>query len=82
MTGDIKWDGVAFLVKKKSVIPLLVELSGGIDFNSGNEKAQSDEEKVIRQLIKLLKIKKAEGSHLPQQYYIRYHGKVLISIYT
>ncbi|KAI8638718.1 hypothetical protein BD408DRAFT_453497 [Parasitella parasitica] len=34
LTGDVKWDGVAFLVKKKSVIPLLVELSGGIDHNS------------------------------------------------
>ncbi|KAG2194319.1 hypothetical protein INT47_000246 [Mucor saturninus] len=57
----------------QSVIPLLVELSGGIDHNSGTEKAQGDEEKMIRQLIKLLKIKKAEGSDLPHQYYIRYH---------
>ncbi|CEP07565.1 hypothetical protein [Parasitella parasitica] len=73
LTGDVKWDGVAFLVKKKSVIPLLVELSGGIDHNSGTEKAQGDEEKMILQLIKLLKIKKAEGSDLPHQYYIRYH---------
>ncbi|GAN11061.1 hypothetical protein MAM1_0461c10615 [Mucor ambiguus] len=57
----------------QSVMPLLVELSGGIDHNSGTEKAQGDEEKMIRQLIKLLKIKKAEGSDLPHQYYIRYH---------
>lgn len=82
LTGDVKWDGVAFLVKKKSVIPVLVELSGGIDHNSGTEKAQDDEEKMIRQSIKLLKIKKAEGSDLLHQYYIRHHGKILISIYT
>ncbi|RCH83843.1 hypothetical protein CU098_009374, partial [Rhizopus stolonifer] len=73
LTGDVKWDGVAFLVKKKSVIPVLVELSGGIDHNSGTEKAQDDEEKMIRQSIKLLKIKKAEGSDLLHQYYIRHH---------
>ncbi|GAA5815242.1 hypothetical protein MFLAVUS_008748 [Mucor flavus] len=64
-TGDVKWDDVAFLVKNKLVVPLLVELSGGIDRNSSTEKAQGDEEKMIRKLIKLLKIKKAEGLDLP-----------------
>ncbi|KAG1056291.1 hypothetical protein G6F43_001815 [Rhizopus delemar] len=73
LTGDVKWDGVAFLIKNKFVIPLFVELSGGINCNSGAEKARGDEEKMIRQLIKLLKLKKAEGSELPHQYYIRYH---------
>ncbi|KAL7312716.1 hypothetical protein PS15m_008448 [Mucor circinelloides] len=73
LTGDVKWDGVAFLIKNKLVTPLFVELSGGIDCNSGAEKARGDEEKMIRQLIKLLKLKKAEGSDLPHQCYIRYH---------
>lgn len=82
MTGDVKWDGVAFLVKNKSVEPLLVELSGGIGFKSGPEKARNDEEKMIRQVIKLLQIKKSEGTDLPHQYYIGYHGKVLTSIYA
>ena len=71
-----------FNPKNKSVTPLFVEPSGGIDCNSNTEKARGDEEKMIRQLIKLLKLKKAEGSDLPHQYYIRYHGKALISIYT
>lgn len=82
LTGDVKWDGVAFLIKNKLVTPLFVELSGGINCNSGAEKARGDEEKMICQLIKLLKLKKAEGSEIPHQYYIRYHGKNLISIYT
>ncbi|KAG1136391.1 hypothetical protein G6F37_012277 [Rhizopus arrhizus] len=56
-----------------NVTPLFVELSGGIYCNSSTEKARGDEEKMIRQLIKLLKLKKAEGSDLPHQYYIRYH---------
>jgi hypothetical protein len=41
------------------VTPLFVELSGGIDFNNGTEKARGDEEKLIKQLLKLLKLKKA-----------------------
>ncbi|EIE75311.1 hypothetical protein RO3G_00015 [Rhizopus delemar RA 99-880] len=32
LTGDVKWDGVAFLIKNKFVIPLFVELSGGINY--------------------------------------------------
>ncbi|KAI7900772.1 uncharacterized protein BX663DRAFT_516468 [Cokeromyces recurvatus] len=74
LTGNIKWDGVAFLVKNKLVTPLFIELSGGINSNSGAEKAGSDEEKLIQQLLKLLKLKKAEGYELPYQFYIRYHS--------
>lgn len=81
MTGDVKWDGVAFLVKNRLVTPLFVELSGGINHNNGAEKARSDEEKLIQQLLKLLKLKKAEGSELPSQFYIRYNGKNYIILY-
>lgn len=75
------WSGI-FDKKNKFVTPLFVELSGGINCNNGAEKARGDEEKMIRQIIKLLKLKKAEGSELPHQYYIRYHGKILVSICT
>ncbi|KAI8081102.1 hypothetical protein BDF21DRAFT_339207 [Thamnidium elegans] len=34
LTGDVKWDGIAFLVKNKLVTPLFIELSSGIDFNN------------------------------------------------
>ena len=66
LTENVKWDGVAFLVKKRTVVPLLVDLSGGIDHNTGIEKAQGDELKGVRQVMKFLKIKKAEGSQLPR----------------
>ncbi|KAG2231475.1 hypothetical protein INT48_008803 [Thamnidium elegans] len=79
LTGDVKWDGIAFLVKNKLVTPLFIELSSGIDFNSGHEKARSDEEKLLQQILRLLKLKKAEGSNLLTQYYIIYHGKIVMN---
>ncbi|RCH89314.1 hypothetical protein CU098_009211, partial [Rhizopus stolonifer] len=75
-TGETKWDGIAFQVNKKSVTPLFVELSGGIDFNNGPGKAKSDEKKMLKQFIDLLKIRKAEGDESPTQYYVRYHGEI------
>ncbi|KAI9255859.1 hypothetical protein EDC94DRAFT_616963 [Helicostylum pulchrum] len=72
-TGNVKWDGIAFQVKNKKITPLFVELSGGIDFNSGTEKEKGDEEKLIKHFIKTLKVKKAEGIEIPSQFYIRYH---------
>jgi hypothetical protein len=54
-TGHVKGDVVAFLVKNKMVTPLFVQLSGGIDCNNGLEKAASDE-KMLRQIIQLLKL--------------------------
>ncbi|KAI8058848.1 hypothetical protein BDF21DRAFT_348756 [Thamnidium elegans] len=33
-TGNIKWDGVVFVVGNKTVTPMFVELSGGINFNN------------------------------------------------
>lgn len=79
-TGNVKWDGIAFQVKNKKITPLFVELSGGIDFNSGTEKEKGDEEKLIKHFIKTLKVKKAEGIEIPSQFYIRYHGKIITSI--
>ncbi|ORE09461.1 hypothetical protein BCV72DRAFT_192114, partial [Rhizopus microsporus var. microsporus] len=60
LIGNVKWDEVAFVVNKKSLTLLFVELSSGIDFNSGLEKRRSDEEKMLQQFVKLLKIKKAK----------------------
>lgn len=60
LTGNVKWDGVAFVVNNKLLALLFVELSGWIDFNSGPEKGRSDEEKMLQQFVKLLKIRKAE----------------------
>ncbi|ORE13351.1 hypothetical protein BCV71DRAFT_189365, partial [Rhizopus microsporus] len=42
-------DSVAFLVNNKNVTSMLVELSGGMDFNIGLDKVKSDEEKIIKQ---------------------------------
>ncbi|KAG1149209.1 hypothetical protein G6F37_005797 [Rhizopus arrhizus] len=72
-TGNVKWDGTAFLVKNEKITPLFVELSGGIDFNSGADKEKDDEEKLVKHFIKTLKVKKAEGIEIPSQFYIRYH---------
>jgi hypothetical protein len=66
-------------VNNKKVTPLFVELSGGIDFNSSPDKERSDEEKIIKQFVKILKVKKAEGAEVPCQFYMRYHGKIIIS---
>ncbi|ORE07703.1 hypothetical protein BCV72DRAFT_325611 [Rhizopus microsporus var. microsporus] len=63
-TGNVKWDGVAFLVKNKKITPFFVELSGGIDFNSGADKEIGDEEKLIKHFIKTLKVKKAEDLNI------------------
>ncbi|KAI7861270.1 hypothetical protein BDF14DRAFT_1739399, partial [Spinellus fusiger] len=77
LTSNVKWDGVAFLVKNKLVTPLFIELSGGTSLNNSAEKARSDEEKIIKQLVKLLKLKGAEGCGLPFQFYIRCHSKII-----
>ncbi|KAI8878233.1 hypothetical protein K501DRAFT_196347, partial [Backusella circina FSU 941] len=55
LTGAVRWDGVAVLVISKLVTPLFVEFLGGVNCNSGAEKAQSDEEKMILRLTNLLK---------------------------
>src|SRR6478735_336214 len=74
-TGNIKWDGIVFVVGNKTVTPMFVELSGGISFNSTDKKEIDDEKKLVEQFIKLLKIQKAEGVEMPCQYYVRYFGK-------
>lgn len=81
MTGDVKRNGVAFMVINSKVTPLFVELSGRIRFNNGAERARSDKEKLVKQFVKLLKLKKIEGSKLPRQFYVRYHGKIIINHY-
>ncbi|ORE05670.1 hypothetical protein BCV72DRAFT_135282 [Rhizopus microsporus var. microsporus] len=50
-TRNVKWDGAAFLVNNKKVIPLFVELSGRINFNSSPDKERSDEGKIIKQFF-------------------------------
>lgn len=77
-TGNIKWDGVVFVLGNKTVAPMFVELSGGINFNSTDKKETDDEKKLVEQFIKLLKIQKAEGVGTPCQYYVRYFGKYFI----
>lgn len=64
-------------MNNKNVTSMLVELSGGMDFNIGLDKVKSDEEKIIKQFVKILK--KAKGTELPCQLYMRYHGKSIIS---
>lgn len=77
-TGNTKRDGVLFVVQNKTITPMFVELSGGIDFNSTEKKETDDEEKLIEQFINLLKIQKAEGVETPCQYYVRYFSKYFI----
>ncbi|KAG1151298.1 hypothetical protein G6F37_001604 [Rhizopus arrhizus] len=76
-TGNIKWDGIVFVVGNKTVTPMFVELSGGISFNSTDKKEIDDEKKLVEQFIKLLKIQKAEGVEMPCQYYVRYFDMIL-----
>ncbi|KAL9545627.1 hypothetical protein MBANPS3_007059 [Mucor bainieri] len=76
-TGNVKWDGIAFHVKSKLITPLFVELSGGVDVNSGESKAISDELKMVQQFVPLLRCQSALGEDSPIQYYIRYHDLVL-----
>ncbi|ORE06901.1 hypothetical protein BCV72DRAFT_117433 [Rhizopus microsporus var. microsporus] len=64
-----------------SRLPLFVELSEGIDFNTHKGKETVDEEKMMKQLIKLLKLKQVEGSEDPIQYYKRYYGEITNIIY-
>lgn len=73
----MKWGGAAFLVNNKKITPLFVELSGEINFNSSPDKERGDEEKIIKQFVKILKIKKAEGTEIPCQFYMRYHSNVI-----
>ncbi|KAL4213661.1 hypothetical protein AB4K20DRAFT_1966485 [Rhizopus microsporus] len=47
LTGDVKRNGVAFMVINSKVTPLFVELSGRIRFNNGAERARSDKEKLL-----------------------------------
>lgn len=81
-TGNIKWDGIVFVVGNKTVTPMFVELSGGINFNSTDKKETDDEKKLVEKFIKLLKIQKAEGVETPCQYYVRYFGKYFILSFT
>lgn len=37
-TGNTKWDGVVFVVENKTVTPMFVKLSGGINFNNTDKK--------------------------------------------
>ncbi|CAO3693364.1 hypothetical protein CU097_002620 [Rhizopus azygosporus] len=76
-TGNTKWDGVVFVVENKTVTPMFVELSGGINFNSTDKKETDDEKKLVEQFIKLLKIQNAEGVETPCQYYVRYFDMIL-----
>lgn len=41
--GNTKWDGVLFKVENKTVTPVFVELSGGINFNTTDKKEIDDE---------------------------------------
>lgn len=64
-------------MNNKKVTSLFIELSDGMNFNLGLDKERSDEEKIIKQFVKILK--KAQGIELPCQLYMRYHGKIIIS---
>ncbi|KAI9469008.1 MAG: hypothetical protein EXX96DRAFT_532777 [Benjaminiella poitrasii] len=48
-TGNIKWDGVVFVVGNKTMTPMFVKLSGGINFNSTDKKETDDEKKLVEQ---------------------------------
>jgi hypothetical protein len=41
-TGNIKWGGVVFAVENKTVTPMFVELSGGINLNNTDKKESDD----------------------------------------
>ncbi|KAI8066095.1 hypothetical protein BDF21DRAFT_427064 [Thamnidium elegans] len=80
ITGAVKWDGICFSIKNRRFTPVLIEFSGGIDFNSTTAKEQGDEEKMIKSMIKMLEYEKyirKSKSPVPQ-YYCRFFGKLYL----
>ncbi|KAL7309431.1 hypothetical protein PS15m_011516 [Mucor circinelloides] len=54
LTGKVKWDGVAICLKNGRVTPVLVEFSGGIQFNATENKQTVDESKMMKSMITMI----------------------------
>ncbi|CAO3617565.1 unnamed protein product [Mucor hiemalis] len=74
VTGAVKWDGICFSIKDRRFTPVLVEFSGGINFNSIQTKEEEDEEKMICSMIKMLDYQKyvAKCKSPIAQFYCRF----------
>ncbi|KAI7900444.1 uncharacterized protein BX663DRAFT_439459, partial [Cokeromyces recurvatus] len=71
-TGNIKRDGVVFVVGNKMVTPMFVELSGGINFNSTDKKEMDDEKKLlIANIFKLDMVLYFESLTYFDDYYVK-----------
>ncbi|KAG1054516.1 hypothetical protein G6F43_003482 [Rhizopus delemar] len=71
---NAKWDGVAFCLKNKKFTPMLIEFSGGFDFNTTQKKENDDEGKLVKAIKDILKYTDALGTQkypIPQ-YYVRF----------
>lgn len=77
LVKNTKWDGVAFCLKDKKFTPILVEFSGGLNFNSTTKKENDDEKKMVKGIKDILKYTDALGimDYPIMQHYVRFFGK-------
>jgi hypothetical protein len=54
LTGEAKFDGILFKVGNKSISPVLIEFSGGINDKTSSSKNSRDIEKLYRNMIKVM----------------------------
>lgn len=62
LVKNTKWDGIAFCLQDKRFTPVLVEFSGGFDFNTTSKKENDDENKLVDGIKEILKYNDASGS--------------------
>lgn len=55
LTANTKWDGIALHLENDRINPVLVEFSGGINFNATSLKENSDESKLIEGMTTMLR---------------------------
>lgn len=52
MTDSAKWDGIGFSFTKDRLYPLLMEFSGGVQYNNNESKESKDLNKLVPGAIK------------------------------
>lgn len=79
LVKNTKWDGIAFCLQDKRFTPVLVEFSGGFDFNTTSKKENDDENKLVDGINEILKYNDALGTmdYPIPQFYVRFFGRQL-----
>lgn len=82
LTGKVKWDGVAICLKNGRVTPVLVEFSGGIQFNATENKQTVDESKMMKSMITMIEYSEHMLNIEPPipQYFVRSFGKCGVGV--